>query len=132
MAKFGASHLVRGLNMNHTWDLGALISELAQIEGLSSVSVLVLLGADSNIARFDPTRWTYVPAPANDGYAKGLHPIVDAAFDDHFTLIKLAPLRAQIAKHSSKLGSQLLQAVMGFDYVLVMTGSRPSSEFSHP
>ncbi|MEM7053495.1 MAG: hypothetical protein AAF446_02995 [Pseudomonadota bacterium] len=132
MAKFGASHLLRGLNTNHSWDLGALIPELAQIEGRSSVSVLVLPGVDSDIARFDPTRWSYVPAPAKDGYANGLEPIVDAAFDDQFTLIHLAPLRPRIIAQAKGLHSRLLQMAMGFDYVLIMSGSTPADELVHP
>lgn len=132
MAKFGASHLVRGLNMTNTWDIGALIPELAQIEGLSSVSVLVLPGPDAQIARLDPTRWAYVAAPAKDGYADGMGPIVDAAFEEDFTLIHLAPLRARITARSTGAHANLIRTATGFDYILILSGSTPSGELAHP
>lgn len=132
MAKFGASHLVRGLNMTNTWDMGALIPELAQIEGLSSVSVLVLPGPDAQVARLDPTRWAYVEAPAKDGYADGLEPVIDAAFEDSFTLIHLAPLRARVTARSTGAHVNLIRIATGFDYLLIMSGSTPAVELAHP
>jgi len=131
MAKFGASHVVRGLNMTHTWDIGSLVPELAQIEGLKSVSVLVLPRPEAQIARLDPTQWTYVPAPAKGGYSDGLDPLIGAAYDDHFTLIPLKPLRAEVTGGSHAGSDDLIKTVTGFDYLLVMSGSTPSSELVH-
>ena len=131
MAKFGSSHLVRGLNMTRTFDMGALIPELAEIEGLETVSVMVLPGIDSMTAVLDPTNWTFAAAPAKDRYADGLRPLLDAAFDDRFTLIDLRPLRRRATHQSTAADPRLVRAVTGFDYVLVMSGSTASGEFQH-
>ena len=131
MAKYGASHLVRGRNMTETFDLGALLPELAAIERRRTVSIMVLPGIDSMVAVLDPSRWQYVSAPAKDNYAKGLEPVVDAAYADKFTLIDLAPLRSLVTRRSTGAHPNLLKTVTGFDYLLVMSGSTPSSELAH-
>lgn len=127
-AKLGASHLSRGRNMTETYDLGALIPEIAALEGSKSFHLLVLPGSGSETAVFDPTAWTYRPAPAKDGYARGLEPIVSAAWSDAFTLIDLRPLRP-IVSFSAQASPALLRTVHGFDAVLVMSGSTPSGNF---
>ena len=131
MAKFGSSHLVRGLNMTRTFDMGALIPELAAIEGLESISVMVLPGAGSMTAVLDPTDWSFGEAPAKDRYGEGLEPLLNAAFDDRFTLIDLRPLRRRVTARSTGAGPDLIRAVTGFDYLLVMSGSTAAGEFAH-
>ncbi|HRQ64055.1 MAG TPA: hypothetical protein PKZ76_04190 [Xanthomonadaceae bacterium] len=124
--KFGASHVVRGRNMTDTFDLGALLPEIAALEGRGSFSVLVLPGAGTQVARFNPVAWSYQPAPAKDGHADGMQPILDAAFPDAFTLIDLRPLRVMVGMRQD-VPQELARIVHGFDAVLVMTGSTPST-----
>ena len=131
MAKFGASHIIRGLNMNNTWDIGALIPELARIEGLESVSILVLPGPEAQIARFDPTRWAYGPVSSKGGYSSGLEPLFDAIFDDQMTLIPIEPLRAHVLGSDSIDSDRLIKTVAGFDYLLIMRDSTPAGELNH-
>jgi hypothetical protein len=126
LLKFGASHVIRGRNMTDTFDLGALLPEIAALEGRGSFSVLVLPGAGTQVARFNPAVWSYQPAPAKDGYADGMQPILDAAFPDAFTLIDLRPLRAIIGMRQD-VPQALARIVHGFDAVLVMTGSTAST-----
>jgi hypothetical protein len=130
MFKFGASHVVRGRNMSDTFDLGAMLPEVAALEGRSSFNILVLPGVESQIARFNPVDWSYQPAPAKDGYVKGLEPIVSAAHADGFTLIDLRPLRPLVGMRPAS--EELRRTVLGFDAVLVMTGSTPSSNLERP
>jgi hypothetical protein len=131
MAKYGASHVVRGLNMTRTFDIGALVPELAAIEGLRSVSMIVLPGRESLTAVLDPTRWQFVPAPAKDRYADGLEPLLEAAIYDRFTLIDLRPLRRRATAASTGAHENLVRIVTGFDYALIMSGSNPSGELDH-
>ena len=131
MAKYGSSHVVRGLNMTRTFDIGALVHELAPIEGLQAVSVIVLPGPESLTAVLDPTHWQFVAAPAKDGYADGLEPLVEAAFDDRFTLIDLRPLRRKATARSTGAHENLVRIVAGFDYLLVMSGSSAAGELDH-
>jgi hypothetical protein len=57
MAKYGASHIVRGLSQTAVYDLGTLLPEIAAIEGGHSFSLLVLPGAGSSIAGLNPSNW---------------------------------------------------------------------------
>lgn len=127
-AKLGASHLTRGRNFSETYDLGALLPEIAALEGAKAFHLLVLPGKDSMTAVFDPSAWTYRPSPAKDGYARGLEPILSAATPGTFTLIDLRPLRPLVSS-SSQTSPNLLRTVHGFDAVLIMSGSTPSTNF---
>ncbi|MHA7870807.1 MAG: hypothetical protein ACX939_00500 [Hyphococcus sp.] len=132
LAKFGASHLVRGRNMTETYDLGALLPELAAFEGGKAFSIMVLPGNGAMTAVLNPTNFSYVPAPAKDGYAQGLGPISKAAFQDAFTLIDMRPMRPLVRSGKGGADAALVRVVHGFDMLLVMSGSTPSSEFDHP
>lgn len=125
-AKLGASHLTRGRNMTETWDLGALLPEIAALEGGKAFHLLVLPGAGAQTAVFDPSAWIYRPAPAKDGYAKGLEPILAAAHPDDFTLIDLRPLRPILGGSREQPHPNLVRTIHGFDALLVMSGSTPS------
>lgn len=128
MLKFGASHVVRGRNMTDTYDIGALLPELAALEGRGSFSVLVLPGIESQIARFNPVEWSYQPAPAKDGYAADLEPLTSAAMADAFTLIDLRPLRPIVGMRAPS--EALRRTVLGFDALLVMSGSTASANLA--
>ena len=128
MLKFGASHLVRGRNMTDTFDLGSLLPEIAALEGRPSFNVLVLPGVESQIARFNPVEWSYQSAPAKDGYAKDLEPLIGAAHEDAFTLIDLRPLRPLVGMRPSS--ESLRRTVLGFDALLVMSGSKASANIA--
>jgi hypothetical protein len=129
-AKFGASHVTRGRNMTETYDLGALIPEIATLEGGKAFNLLVLPGAGSMTAVFNPMQWAYQAAPATDGYAQGIEPIIGQAFPDAFTLIDLRPLRPILGRWREGTHPELMRTVHGFDAVLVMSGSTPSANFS--
>lgn len=128
LVKLGANHVVRGRNGTGTFDLGTLLPELAALSGRRSYSVLVLPGPGSQTAVFDPSAWKYEPKPAKDGYARGLEPIVGAAYDDAFTLIELEPIRSIVGSQGEVHGEPMLRAVHGFDAVLVLSGSTPSND----
>ena len=131
MAKFGASHMVRGRSMVQTFDLGTLLPELAALEQGSAFSIMVIPGRDSPTAVLDPTDWSFKPAPPKDGYQRGLEPLFDAVLPDAFTLIDLRPIRAVVASRSRSVDPALMRVIYGFDMLLVMSGSTAAAEFEH-
>ncbi len=129
MAKMGASHLVRGRSNTEAFDLGTMLPELAGINGGHAFSLLVLPGEGAMTAVFDPVKLTFNPAPAKDGYAKDLSSITDAVYSDGFTLIDLRPLRGIKGLTRSTTNPGLLRTIMGYDMILVMSGSTASDQF---
>ena len=131
MAKYGGSHVVRGLSQTAVYDLGTLLPEIAAIEGGKSVSVLVVPGAGSMTAVLDPSTWSFEPRPPKDGYNKGIEPLMNAAFESSFTLIDLVSLRPVVGMNRRELDDELFRVVHGFDMLLVMSGSTASGELDH-
>lgn len=128
VAKYGASHMVRGLSQTAVFDLGTLLPEIAALEGGHSFSVMVVPGVGSLVATLDPSTWTYEPHPAEGGYLEGIGPLTRAAFDDAFTLIDLRGLRPIVGMNRRGLDEELFRIVHGFDMLLVMSGSTASSQ----
>jgi len=131
MAKYGGSHMVRGHSQTAVYDLGALLPEIAAIEGGHSFSMLILPGAGSLLAGLNPSTWTYEPHPAEGGYLKGLEPLMNAAFEETYTLIDLAALRPLVGMSHKNIDNELFRIIHGFDMLLVMSGSNPSGELEH-
>jgi hypothetical protein len=127
MLKYGSNHMVRGLNETSTFDLGSLVPELAEARGRHSFHLLVLPGNDAQAAVFDPTRFRYAPNAPKDSYQKGLEWIIGEAWPDAFTLFDTHALRPLIYSNSAKVDPELLRVAFGYDAVLVMSGSTPSS-----
>ena len=126
--KMGASHLVRGVNMSDVFDLGTLLPELAALRGGRTFHLLVLPGPGTQTANLDPTRFVYAPGN-RDEYGEGME-IFDKAIllgAAMFTLFDTAPLRAIASSHAAGVPLPLWRVIHGFDAILVMTGSTPSS-----
>ena len=126
--KMGAYHMMRGRSGTNVYDVGNLLPELAALEGGKSFSMLVTAGRGSQTAIFDPSAWTYRAGPQDGLKELGLEPLAEAAFPDAFTLIDLRPLRPLVSPSRLKLVSpELAGAIHGFDTLLVMSGSTPST-----
>lgn len=123
--KMGASHLVRGLSMTDIFDIGTLIPELLALSGGRSFHLLVLPGPGTKTANLDPTKFLYVPGN-RDEYGEGMDLFDKSVVPGKFTLFDTAPLRP-IARSSSGVPLPLWRVIHGFDSVLIMTGSHPSS-----
>ncbi len=124
--KFGASHMIRGLNPTDTFDIGSLAPELAAIDGGKSFHLLVLAGPDSDTSNFDPQSYSYRPG-RREQYQGGMELIAREAWPDAFTLFDTAPLRPIARSAARDLHPELSRAIHGFDAILVMSGSTPSS-----
>ena len=131
LAKYGGSHIVRGLSQTAVYDLGTLLPEIAALEGNRSFSMLIVPGAGTSVAGLNPSTWTYEPRPADGGYLAGLGPIMSAAHADTFTLIDLAALRPVVGMSGKDVDKELFRTVHGFDMLLIMSGSNPSGELQH-
>ena len=131
MAKSGASHMVRGRSQTAVFDLGTLIPEIAAIKGGHSFSLVIMPGAGASIAGLNPSTWSYEPRKAEGGYIKDIKPLMDAAFENKFTLIDLVALRPVVGMNRGQLEDELFLVIHGFDMLLVMSGSTPSGEFKH-
>lgn len=127
--KFGASHLVRGLSMTDVFDLGSLVPELAAERGTSSFHLLVLPGPGTQTANLDPTQFRYVPGQ-RDEYGEGMDLFDQAILPGTFTLFDTKPLRALASSNNRDLPLPLWRTIHGFDAVLVMTGSTPSTNLA--
>ena len=113
------------------FDLGTLLPEIAELEGGHSFSLMVMPGAGTQKAGLNPSTWSYESRPADGGYIKGIKPLVDAAFEDKFTLIDLRALRDVAGMKRGDLGDEVFRAIHGFDMLLVLSGSTPAGEFDH-
>jgi len=131
LAKLGSSHMVRGLSQTAVFDLGTLLPELAALDGGHSFSLMIVPGAGTQIAALNPSAWRYEPRPAEGGYLKGIDPLLNAAFEDAFTLIDLVALRQIIGMHRGNLDDELFRVIHGFDMLLVMSGSTASRDLEH-
>jgi erythromycin esterase-like protein len=127
--KFGASHVTRGRNYSEVMDFGTALHELAELEGGHAFSVLVLPGDGAETAAFDPAAWTYKPRKGGkDDYAAGLDPLLAATDPVVFTLIDLRPIRPLLSAARTRTAHpELMRIVHGFDAVLVLNGSKPST-----
>lgn len=125
--KLGASHVIRGLSFTGVFDVGTMVPELAAARGGTAFHLLVLPGAGSETATFDPTRFRYFPGHRNE-YGKSMELFHAATSPDTFTIFDTAPLRPIAKTDDGDLDPTLLKVIHGFDGVLVMTGSRPSAD----
>lgn len=126
MLKFGANHMTRGLNMTDTYDLGALIPEVAAQESAGSFSMLVLADPASETSNFNPATFAYVPG-RREQYQAGMEPFTGQPLPGGFTLFDMAPLRRLARSGDRTLHPELVRTIHGFDAVLVMTGSTPAT-----
>ena len=124
--KFGASHMIRGLNPTDTFDIGAMAPEIAALDGDKSFHLLVLAGPTSQTSNLDPTTFTY-RAGIRDQYQGGMEVIAQAAWPDAFTLFDTTPLRPIARSNARDLHPELARAIHGFDAILVMSGSTPAA-----
>jgi hypothetical protein len=92
---------------------------------------LVLPGAGSQHAQFDPSVWTFRPANAGTYTVAGMEPLMAAAHADVFTLIdrsaSVTAARVRFGQRHKALEVDLVRTIHGFDALLVLTGSTASA-----
>src|SRR5206468_11171464 len=127
--KMGASHLTRGPSfLTDMFDPGSMVPELVAERGGESFNVMVLPGPGIQTANMDPSQFRYVPGK-RDQYGEGMDLFDQAVIPGKFTLFDMAPLRPIASSSSREVPLPLWRVIHGFDAVLIMTGSHPSSNF---
>lgn len=127
MIKLGASHSYRGRSLVNTFDVGSFVPELAAMNGTSSVSILLIAGAGAQQAQFNPQTFSYSPRANDYATANWTKPFFELADSTEWTVFDLRRLRA--AATQAKLGTlpfSTQQAIFGFDFLVILTGSGPS------
>src|SRR5262249_46476984 len=108
-------------------DIGNLASEIAEAGGSQSFHVLIVGGASTEHAVFNPVKLAYEPAPVELAAEKAFQPIFSQALPEGFTLIDLRLLRPLLsAARTQTADPELMRVVHGFDAILILTGSHPS------
>jgi len=111
--------------MSDVFDLGTFVPDLVAERGGSAFQMLVLPGPGTQTANLDPTKFLYVPGN-RDEYGAGMDIFDRAVLPGTFTLFDTAPLRS-LASSSGDVPLPLWRIIHGFDAVLILTGSTPSS-----
>ncbi len=131
MLKLGANHAMRGHSFVGFYDLGNAVHELAEMNGGRAFGLMALPGRGTRQAGMDPATFNYVARPADESaWAKPLHDLADPSA---WTLYDLRPLRRPLA--AGRLGAVpplLARVIDGFDAVVVLSGSGPSTSLAGP
>jgi len=125
--KMGASHLTRGESfLTDIFDIGTMVPELVAERGDESFNLMVLPGSGTQTANMDPTQFRYVPGNRNQ-YGEGMDLFDNSIIPGKFTIFPTAPLRPIASSAGGEVPMPLWKAIHGFDAVLVLTGSHPST-----
>lgn len=133
MLKFGANHLQRGRTPVGTYDLGTLLPELAEMEGGTAFSLLAIGGRDRQKAVIDGRNFSYTAGPSDYLRTEWMAPVFGQALPEGWTLFDLRPLRTPL--NAGQLGNvppRLVSVIFGFDALLVIADSRPSTPLIGP
>jgi hypothetical protein len=123
--KFGANHMTRGRNMTEVFDLGNLAAEIAAAEGSQAYHLMVVGGAGTEHAIFNPMALTYEPAPVELAVEEAMKPLFDQALPEGWTLIDLRALRPLLSD-ARTTDPELMRMVHGYDGLLILSGSHAS------
>jgi hypothetical protein len=126
LLKFGADHLIRGLNPSEQFDLGTLVPDLALAEHGQSLTLYVMGGAGSHQAQFDPRVFCSVEVPGEANESEWAQPFLAAADSTRWTVFDVGALRPRLT--GMTLSSGLRQVLYGVDLVVVLSGSGPQHD----
>jgi hypothetical protein len=125
--KFGADHLIRGLNPSNQFDLGTLLPDLADVDRGMALSLYVMGGAGTRHAQFDPRVLRSVEVPVETDESEWARPFLQAADPARWTIFDLRALRPQI-RGLTELPPGFSQVLYGVDVVVVLSGSGPQHD----
>jgi hypothetical protein len=134
MFKFGANHLCKGASFLNIYDLGNFITELAEMEGVSSFH-LFTLGIEGTQCAYTPfSESAEDKQKAYEGASptaqKDYAALVKVAAVDSWSVIDLRPLRTAIFDHTLKgIHPSLEKLIWSYDAVLVMPEVTASTPF---
>ena len=127
LLKFGAAHLLRGLNPSQQFDLGTLLPDLALQDGAEWLSVYAIGGAGAHYAQFDPRTLRSVELSSADTQEEWTRPFLQAAAPEGWTVFDLKALRPAAGRLGT-LPTGVREILYGVDLVVVLTGSEPQHD----
>ena len=127
LLKFGAAHLLRGLNPSRQFDLGTLLPDLALQDGAEWLSVYAIGGAGAHYAQFDPRTLRSVELSSADTQEEWTRPFLQAAAPEGWTVFDLKALRPAAGRLGT-LPTGVREILYGVDLVVVLTGSEPQHD----
>jgi hypothetical protein len=125
--KFGAAHLIRGLNPSRQFDLGTLLPDLAEAHGRAALSLYVIGGAGTHHAQIDPRVLRSFEAPAESNESDWARAFAAAADSTRWTVFDLRALRPQVQRLGD-LNPEFSQVLYGADLLVVLSGSGPQHD----
>ncbi len=131
LLKFGAAHLLRGLNPSQQFDLGTLLPDLALADGAESLSLYAIGGAGARQAQFDPRVLRSVEIPLAEAQEAWTRPFLQAAAPEGWTVFDLRALRPD-ATRLGTLPPGVRDVLYGVDLVVVLAGSEPQHDLLPP
>lgn len=131
MLKLGSSHAIRGHGFVGFFDLGNAVHELAELNGGRAFGLMALAGRGTQQAVIDPQTFDYAARPVQeDGWEAPLYQLADPGA---WTLYDLRPLRPPLAEGGlGTVDPTLARVVDGFDALVVLSGSGPSTSMAGP
>ena len=124
--KFGSNHMTRGRNFTNVYDVGSLAAEAAVLNGGRSFHMLVVPGAESTRAQFDPSAFRYKSLPASDTPAEfGLGGLARSAGEGS-VVIDLRPLRPLVSG-VERAAPALARTIHAFDVAVILDRATASA-----
>jgi hypothetical protein len=131
--KFGANHVMKGLNNLNSRELGSYVAETAEGDGAKSVHILIV-AVSGNQLRFGGIGKAMIPAPidmigpgqSDFPFAK---PIFEGAMKDksQWSLFDFRSLRDYI-DHQKDADPMLVRMIFGYDFAVIIPEGTPSAE----
>jgi hypothetical protein len=125
--KFGGSHMMRGMNLTNTLDIGTAAPIVAEARGEQSYHILVLGGLGSKTARMNILKLQYEPtgtAEIEESEHAWLRP---ALAEGEWSVFDLAAVRLAYLKGRPRPGLTPIQDrfLHAYDAIVVLNGSTP-------
>jgi hypothetical protein len=131
MLKAGYNHMIRGANYVNIFDAGAMMDEVAALEGQRAFHVIVLPGPGSRQAVMGPGRsFSSVSSDEFDEFRAGdqrLTRVLPNANATGHEVIDLRALRPLAMRGLESWNSDVVRTIHGYDAAVIWKGARASS-----
>ena len=131
MLKAGYNHMIRGANYVNIFDAGAMMDEVAALDGQRAFHIIVLPGPGSRQAVLGPGRsFTSVSSDEFDEFRAGdqrLTRVLSNANASGHEVIDLRALRPLAMRGLEGWNSDVVRTIHGYDAAVIWKGARASS-----
>jgi len=131
MLKFGYNHMIRGANYFNVFDLGAMVDEVATLNGGRAFHILVLPGPGSHQATFGPGRsFVSVSSDEFDEFRTGDQRLTRVLQNSNATgheVIDFRTLRPLAMRGLEGWNPDVVRTIHGYDAAVIWKGAHASS-----